>query len=166
MNTPAQPTPSQLQRDESGRLTSLCFDPGTPLATGGTRWLVAFDGSAHSLHALGEAIRLASQIKDCSLDLITVQRWLSKEAAEAELGKRGWQAAEKALALLAATPIPWRLHVAMGEAAETIVSHATRLGCQTIVVGSRGLTATENLLIGSVAYKVIHLSPTSVLVVR
>lgn len=39
----------------------------------------------------------------CSLDLITVQHWLSREAAEAELGKRGWQAAEKALALLAAT---------------------------------------------------------------
>ena len=166
MNTPTQPTPSQLQRDENGRLTSLCFDPGTPLAPCGTRWLVAVDGSDHSLHALAEAIRLAGQINDCSLDLINVQRWLSKEAAEAELGKRGWQAAEKALALLAATAIPWRLHVAMGEAAETIVAHATRLGCQTIVVGSRGLTAAENLLIGSVAYKVIHLSPTSVLVVR
>ena len=166
MSTPAQPTPSQQLRDENGRLTSLCFDPGTPLASGGTRWLVAIDGSAHSLHALGEAIRMAGQLKDCSLDLITVQRWLSREAAETELGKRGWQTAEKALAQLAATTIPWRLHVAMGEAAETIVEHATRLGCQTIVVGSRGLTATENLLIGSVAYKIIHLSPTSVWVVR
>ena len=73
MNAPTQPTPSQLQRDENGRLTSLCFESGTPLASGGTRWLVAVDGSAHSLHALAEAIRLAGQIQDCSLDLITVQ---------------------------------------------------------------------------------------------
>ena len=35
-----------------------------------------------------------------------------------------------------------------------------------IVIGSRGLGAAKNLLIGSVAYKVIHLSPISVLVAR
>ena len=68
--------------------------------------------------------------------------------------------------MLSASALPWQLHVVMGDAADAIVALSAHLGCQTIVIGSRGLGATENLLVGSVAYKVIHLSPVSVLVVR
>ena len=164
--TAKQPAPSRMDRDANGRLTGLCFDSGKPFPAQGTRWLVAVDGSDHSLHAVAQAVRLAEQIKDSSLDLVNVQHWLSREGAEAELGNRGWKAAEKACVLLAETRIPWQMHITMGEAAETIVALSARLGCQTIVLGSRGLSATENLLIGSVAYKIIHLSPTSVLLVR
>lgn len=169
MNTTTQlsiPAPSRYDRDSDGRLTGLCFDGGAKQQPGGTLWLVAVDGSDHALRAVAEAARLAGQIKDCSLNLVNVQHWLSREAAETELSGRGWKASEKARALLAATGTPWQLHVVMGEAADAIVALSGRLGCQTIVVGSRGLGATENLLVGSVAYKVIHLSPVSVLVVR
>ena len=169
MNTPNQltiPTPSRSDRDPDGRLIGLTFDGGAQATPGGKLWLVAVDGSDHALRAVTEAARLAGQIKDCSLALVNVQHWLSREAAETELASRGWKATEKARVLLAATSTPWQLHVVMGEAADAIVALSTRLGCQTIVVGSRGLGATENLLVGSVAYRVIHLSPVSVLVVR
>jgi len=160
------PPPSRSDRDSDGRLIGLTFEGGAQATHDGALWLVAVDGSDHALRAVAEAARLAGQIKDCALHLVNVQHWLSREAAEVELGSRGWKATDKARALLAATGTPWQLHVVMGEAADAIVALSARLGCQMIVVGSRGLGATENLLVGSVAYKVIHLSPVSVLVVR
>lgn len=166
IHEPTMPSPSRMERDSDDRLIGLSFDGGTRSSTGGTSWLVAIDGSDQSLRAVAEGARLAGQIENCSLNLVNVQHWLSREAAESELGARGWKATEKARALLTAAGVPWQLHVVMGEAAEAIVALSARLGCRMIVVGSRGLGAAENLLVGSVAYKVIHLSPVSVLVVR
>ena len=160
------PAPTRVDRDPDGRLVGLCIDGGAHPSPGGTQWLVAVDGSDHALRAVAEAARMSAQLKDCTLNLVNVQRWLSREAAETELALRGWRATESARALLGAAGTPWQLHVVMGDAAESIVALSTRLGCQTVVIGSRGLGATENLLVGSVAYKVIHLSPVSVLVVR
>lgn len=166
MSTTQMPSPSRMDRDPDGRLIGLTVDGGAHAPPGGTQWLIAVDGSDHSLRAVAEAARLAGQLKDCTPILVNVQHWLSREAAESELGARGWKATDKARALLNAAALPWQLHIVMGEAAESIVALSARLGCQTIVIGSRGLGATENLLVGSVAYKVIHLSPVSVLVVR
>lgn len=166
MSTTQMPSPSRIDRDPDGRLIGLTLDGGAHTPPGGVQWLIAVDGSDHSLRAVAEAARMAAQLKDCTLHLVNVQHWLSREAAESELSARGWKATDKARALLNAAALPWQLHIVMGEAAESIVALSARLGCQTIVIGSRGLGATENLLVGSVAYKVIHLSPVSVLVVR
>ena len=166
MSTTQMPSPSRMDRDPDGRLVGLTVDGGAHARPGGTQWLIAVDGSDHSQRAVAEAARLAGRLKDCTLNLVNVQHWLSREAAESELGARGWKATGQARALLDAAALPWQLHIVMGEAAEAIVALSTHLGCQTIVIGSRGLGATENLLVGSVAHKVIHLSPVSVLVVR
>jgi nucleotide-binding universal stress UspA family protein len=170
MNTTEEqtiPLPASTERDPDGRLVGLSIDSrhGSP-AQDGNAWLVAADGSEHSNRAVAEAVNLARQMKDCALHLVNVQHWLGKEAAETELRHRGLAATEQARSLLDAAGKPWRLHVVMGEAAEGIVALATRLGCHGIIVGSRGLGATENLLLGSTAQKVIHLSPVPVLVVR
>lgn len=170
MNTMTErnlPPAVDTERDSDGRLIGLTIEGGKLLsARAQNAWLVAVDGSAHAQHAVAEAARLACQMNDCAIHLLNVQPWLSKEAAEAELAARGWAASEQARVLLDTQGQPWRLHVAMGEPAECVVALATRLGCRGIVIGSRGLGAAENLLVGSVAYKVIHLSPMSVLVVR
>jgi len=124
MNTPNQltiPTPSHSDRDSDGRMIGLTFDGGVQATPGGKLWLVAVDGSDHALRAVAEAARLAGQINDCSLALVNVQHWLSREAAEAELASRGWRVTEKARTLLAASGTPWQLHIVMGEAAESIV---------------------------------------------
>lgn len=161
---PVLPAPTLTERDADGRLVGASIDSGN--AANENVWLIAIDGSAHSLRAVGEAIRLARQMKSCSLHFAHVQPWMSKEAAEAELARRGWTTTAEARALLDAAGMPWRLHVAMGDCAERLVALAGKLDCRGIVVGSRGLGATQSLLIGSVAQKVIHLSPVPVLVVR
>ena len=42
---------------------------------------------------------------------------------------------------------------------EQIIALTGRLECSGIVIGSRGLGVTESLLLGSVTYKLMHLSP-------
>ncbi len=66
------------------------------------------------------------------------------------------------------TPMPperWPI-VRMGEAAEEIVALAQQLGSRGIALGSRGLTATESLFLGSIAYKVVPLAKVPVLIGR
>lgn len=159
--------PIDTTRDTDGRLVGLTIDYGLGVTTTSSdAWLVAVDGSEHSEHAVAESIRLATKMKGCALHVLNVQHWMSKEAAESELMNQGLAATEAAWVLLDGAGVPWCLHIAMGEVADSIVALADSLGCHGIVIGSRGLGAAENLLIGSVAYKVIHLSRIAVLVVR
>lgn len=52
-----------------------------------------------------------------------------------------------------------------GPSARTIVSFAKDKGCDLIVIGSRGLGASEGYMLGSVSHKVTSITPLPVLVV-
>ena len=162
------PQPCREQRDADGRRISVTFESGRvqPAVPAGDCWLVALDGSGHSMHALALAMRLATESGVRVLDLVNVQPWLGKEAAEAGLPQRGWAACVDACAMLDANELGWRLQVRMGEAAAGIVEQAEALGSRGIVIGARGLTTTATLLLGSVAQQVIHAARGAVLVVR
>lgn len=163
----AMPAAVPSNRDSDGRLVGVVLDSEQSLLPGEDNvWLVAIDGSEHSLRATAKAAHLVSLMKNGGIHLVSVQPWLSKEAAENELSCRGWEATSAARTLLDDSGIPWRLHVLMGEAAEHIVALADQLGCGVIVIGSRGLGMTQAMLLGSVAYKVVHQSNASVLLVR
>lgn len=159
--------PIDTTRDGDGRLVGMTIDCGRGLTSGSSNpWLVAVDGSEQSQNAVVEAVRLAAAMKDCTLHVVNVQHWMSKEAAESDLKSRGVAATTAAWALLNKAQVPWCLHIVMGESAERIVALAAQLGCHGIVIGSRCRGATETLLLGSVATKVLHLSSVPVLVVR
>jgi nucleotide-binding universal stress UspA family protein len=53
-----------------------------------------------------------------------------------------------------------------GRAAQEIIDVATTEDAGIIVMGSRGMSDWEGLLVGSVAHKVLHLSSVPVLIVR
>ena len=74
--------------------------------------------------------------------------------------------ASAARALMDEAGIAWRLHVRLDKTAEEIVALARELGGQGIAIGSHGLTATESLLLGSVADRVVHLGKVPTLIVR
>lgn len=160
------PEPSETIYDSDGRLISISLNSKEPLpANTNNTWLVAIDGSEHSLEA-AKAILKLSFIPNEVIHLVNVQPWLNKEVAQSELKRLGWEATTQTRELLNDNNISWCLHIIMGESAESIVALAQRLGCKGIVIGSKGLGATKALLLGSVAYQVIHLSTISVLVVR
>ena len=165
----AVPAPAFERRDDIGRLIGVTWHgtgAGADANTAGGRWLVAVDGSECSLRTLATALQLVALGPDREVDLVHVQPWLVKEAAQTELSRRGWAATARARELLDAAAVRWRLHVVMGEAAPEIASVAAALGSRAIAIGSHGLTATESLLLGSVAYKVVHLAKLPVLIVR
>ena len=160
------PVAASCQRDADGRLVGLIFDSAPPLPAPATNpWLVAVDSSDNALRAVAQAATQAGAMTACALHLVSVQPWLSLEAAEAELARRAWQTTARARTLLDARGQPWRLHVTMGETAEKILALAGEIGCSRIVIGSRGLSVTETLLLGSLTSKLMHLSPRPVMVV-
>jgi nucleotide-binding universal stress UspA family protein len=166
--TPAQITPqlASSEHDTDGRLVGLVYDSTPALAAPyANPWLVAVDGSDNALRAVAHAADQAAAMNNFSLHLVHVQPWLSKEAAEVTLAHRALGATVRARAALDAAGLPWRLHVALGEPAERIIHRAVRISASGIVIGSRGLNVVESLLFGSVAYRVLHLSPLPVKVV-
>lgn len=166
LSTPI-PAPERSQRDEVDRLIAIDWQGATEARSSERgRWLVAVDGSEGSLRAVVMAARLIEADPQAGIDLVHVQPWLVKEAAEVELPRRGRHATAAARAFLDEAGVPWQAHVRMGEAAEEIVALAEALGSRGIAIGSRGLTATESLFLGSVAYKVVHLGKVPVLIVR
>ena len=48
----------------------------------------------------------------------------------------------------------------------SIVEYAKRQKCDMICVGTRGMTAAANLVMGSVATKVLHLADVPVIVIK
>ncbi len=162
----ATPVLAGTQRDDAGRLIALVFDSTPPLAAPEANpWLIAVDNSDNSLRAIEHAANQALLMNACALHLIHVQPWFSKEAAETELAHHGLEATSRARATLDAKGLPWRLHVAMGEPAERILEHVAKLRASGLVMGSRGLGNLESILLGSVSYKVMHLSRIPVQVV-
>jgi nucleotide-binding universal stress UspA family protein len=160
------PTLASSEHDSDNRLIGLVYDSTPPLpAPDANPWLVAVDGSDNALRAVAHAADQAARMKACSLHLVQVQPWLAKEAAETELAHRSLGATARARGLLDARGLPWRLHVAMGDPAEHIIERAVQLHATGIVIGSRGLNTVASLLVGSVAYKVVHLSRVPVTVV-
>lgn len=86
-----------------------------------------------------------------------LQRYYEEEGAEA---------LAPAKQLLDKAGIPYAAKVLVGTPAETLVEYAKSSGSDLLLVGHRGMTAAANLMLGSVATKILHLSPVPVLLVK
>jgi nucleotide-binding universal stress UspA family protein len=75
---------------------------------------------------------------------------------------------ENAVTKLKSKKTPLRISCAVleGSPRETIVDEADRWGADLIVMGSRGLSALNRLLLGSVSNAVVHHAKCSVEIVR
>ena len=61
-------------------------------------------------------------------------------------------------ALLDAAGVKYTAHRSVGPIAESIVGQAKQLGSDMIYMGTRGQTALANMVLGSVATRVLHLA--------
>ena len=136
--------------------------------------LVAVDGSGHAKNAVRYAADLAKTY-GAALVLLAVggQRPLAAPLAElaqsedlsrSEIFRRILSSA-LALAEVSSDLEVERL-VCDGDPGDETLAQAERLGADLIVIGSRGLGAYAELLLGSVSRKVLHLAKVPVMVVR
>ncbi len=139
------------------------------------RVLLAVDGSIHALRAAQFLLGLAGERGPMELHVLNVQppvRYLTiLEAGAGERAARmqleaGREAAASVCALLEGAALQYELHVVSDEPAEAIVRLARERSCGMIVMGTRGMGAIANLVLGSVALKVIHLAEVPVTLVK
>lgn len=67
--------------------------------------------------------------------------------------------------ILDAAGARYESHVFVGPIAETIVEESKKLGCDMICMGTRGAGAMANMLLGSIATRVLQLSTVPVTLV-
>jgi len=131
-------------------------------------FLLAVDGSADADRAALYIARRASRLGPCEVHLLHVHALGSADATTAGasgLVLQAGDATERARRLLDETGLAFRFHAEIGDPVKRILEVAARQACTEIVVGSRGLGWLAGLALGSVAYRVAHLSPVAVTVV-
>jgi nucleotide-binding universal stress UspA family protein len=138
------------------------------------RILVAVDGSESSMRAARHAAELCKRLGDCSILLLNVQdpieemqtHGLAREAIAAHRDSLAQSTAAEARAALDRAGVRHSFEWRYGDPARAIVDAARAGGCEAIVMGTRGAGPIENLLVGSVAYKVLHIADVPVTLVK
>ena len=135
--------------------------------------LVAVDGSKPSLKAVQLLIDHCDWYRaKPEVELVTVHLPVPKVAHtnKAQLERYYQEEGEAALAparkKLGAAGISCTTRVLVGPVAETIVKHAKSKGFDLIYIGTRGMGALGQALLGSTATKVLHIAETPVLLVK
>jgi nucleotide-binding universal stress UspA family protein len=137
--------------------------------------LLPVDGSEGSARAARHVAGIAAMTKDLEVHLANVQPlgddWMVRRTIKPEeLVKMEQEWSESAMAparaILKAAGAACVEHIEQGEVAPTIARLAEKLGCNQIVIGTRGHSALGDLLLGSVAVKVLHLTKIPVTLVK
>ena len=126
--------------------------------------LLPLDGSANALGAVRHVIRLVKDREPLEIHLLNVQPPVHGDvtmfvggAAVREFHEScSRRALASACRLLDDDAVPYTPHAAVGHVARVIAAWASRLDCDTVVMGTRGLGTMTQLLHGSVTNDVIH----------
>lgn len=131
--------------------------------------LVPVDGSENSARAVRLVIRLHAKLAPLAVHLLHVQvpvLPIGDESANPQsTGVAAGAALTAAKALLDAAAVPYSSEIASGHVGSTIVSYARERGCDGIVMGTRGVGSTEQLL-GSIARQVVQHAEMPVTLVK
>lgn len=138
--------------------------------------LVAYDGSKLSRKALDHAVQLAQAHIETELLVAHVIQYpvmVLGEAmitASAEVQKETYEQSEQLLdevkLLLGTLANPSKTLQLSGKTAAAIVECAEEEACDLIVIGSRGVSNLQEIMLGSVSHDVVQHSPFPVLVVK
>jgi len=130
--------------------------------------LLAVNQSPSSFEATLYVIKFIKTYEPLTVHVVNVQPdplpWLPhdevQEAIEAHL------AVETHTGLLHEEQIPWQIHKRHGVAARVLAAMADELGCDHIILGTRGLNAMKGMLLGSVTIEVLCMANVPVICVK
>lgn len=136
--------------------------------------LLPFDGSESATRALH---RVCDQVKARPGSEVLLLHVVDPWAIDPETGS--WQRADKSAFLdegervlaparqvLDDAGVAYQKSVVFGSPGNEIAAHAKRNGCTAIVMGTRGLSATASLFVGSVAQRVMQFTDVPVTLVK
>ena len=139
--------------------------------------LLAVDGSESAIRATQKLIDTLGWYKERPhIDLLAVHlpvhRFpnmglvVSNEMIERYYAEETEDLLTPSKALLDAAGIRYTTHRRVGAIAETIVEQAKQFGSHMIYLGTRGQTALANMMLGSVATRVLHLAHIPVVLIH
>jgi nucleotide-binding universal stress UspA family protein len=139
--------------------------------------LLAVDGSKSSLHAVDSLIAHADWYRERpTVELVTVHlpvprlpglaKVVGKDQLKQYYREEGEARLAEAKRMLDDAGIDYEARILVGQVAEILVAHAKAKRCDMIFIGSRGMGAARNMLLGSTATRVLHLAGAPVLVAR
>ena len=130
--------------------------------------IVGYDGSDGSSAALAAAIELAAALRRKLV--IAYAYEVSAFGGERQdlarsLHERGDSLTAEGAATAQQAGVETETVVISGDRAEALAKLAADRGASMVVIGTRGEALVKGLILGSVAHKLLHLSPAPVLVV-
>ncbi len=139
--------------------------------------LIAFDGSENAMRVIDEILETMEKSKlhvhllnvrePVQMREVVINDKLSDiKAIKQEREAAGLVVLEPAKTRLEAAGVRFDAHALVGNPAEVIASFARDYHCNLIAMGTRGMGTIKNLLLGSVASKVIHLTELPLLLVK
>lgn len=135
--------------------------------------LIPVDGSENSLRTVKYVVDKAALYKDrVEIHLLNVQHPFPgtirgvKEQAEKYHHDEGIKALAGVRKLLDKAGIKYSYHISVGEPPEVIAHFVKDQQIDQVVMGTRGAGAVANMMMGSVATKVLHLVDVPVLLVK
>lgn len=135
--------------------------------------LVPVDGSENSLRAVRYAVAMAKEKPGTQFHLLHVvdpsefiddNYW--KPNAIERLTQDGQSKLNAAKKLFDDAGIPCEAELVVGSARNVIADHARSKGCDSIIMGTRGMSPMAAMFIGSVAQRVLHTADVPVTLIK
>lgn len=142
-----------------------------------TKILLPIDGSKHALKATRKLIEFAQLLRKrpeivplyVHLPIPAFRRAgaaVGKAAIQRYYEEEGRAALAPAVKLLKSAGLSARAEIEVGPVAQTIIAYARKNRFDLISMGTRGMSGLANVVMGSIATKVLHASMIPVIVVR
>jgi nucleotide-binding universal stress UspA family protein len=135
--------------------------------------LVPVDGSENSNRVARYVLKLASELKEpLDIHLLNVQHPLPgtikgvAEQAKQFHNEEGLAALVNAKKILDDAGVKYTHHIRVGDVGSSVAHLVDELKCDQVVMGTRGMSSIGNMLMGSVATKVLHLVNVPVILVK
>jgi nucleotide-binding universal stress UspA family protein len=138
--------------------------------------LVPIDSSETATRALQHAILLAKRDPTIELQIVNAHEppvvygeiavYLPEEKARELQRRHSEDILRAAIEMAKAAGVNFATEILVGHVPAALVKYADEKGCHGIVMGTRGMSAIGNLVMGSVATKVIHLTRLPVTLVK